>query len=314
MWHDSPIQPVLRSFKEKLWKNDLSRLSSQFTTYVWIYLYLACLIHWLSKKEQSDKMTKVKNYKYKLQMAQDRSENRTIMIMMIIIMLLCILFLNNSQGVFIPTIYSAPPKGPVRYLCIYWKNWSPEIKYFAQGHQAIWTESRLLPSSLLNRPCCPLSSVNKQTRRGWIHGVYFLCQWPSMTLLSAESHREKYSKGQRAWGQLLKSSDEWPSRILPQCVPKQAPQPQPLHYMHPRECHHNHSSILPGSPLSPTSHIHNVPLSYLLGFLNISQILLFLPTSLSLLSHHHLFPEQLVYLLGPLRSSALHTNNPRGLL
>lgn len=168
----------------------------------------------------------------------------------------------------------------MRYLCIFWEKLKPrESKCFAQGHQTIWTELRLLPPSLLNRPHCQLFAASKQTRRGQIYGGHLLCQWPSRTLLSAENHREKGSKSQRPEAScsshlisdLLGSHPSVSQSKLPNLSPS---------FIWTSEWKHPPSSILPSFPLSPISIIHHVPKSYLFGFLNISQIQLLLPTSL----------------------------------
>lgn len=150
------------------------------------------------RKGQSDKMIKVSNYKHKLLMAQDRSENRMIMIMMIIIMLLCFLFLNNSQGACISTIYPAPHKGPVRYLCKYWKYWSPE-------KSSVWPKDTkpsgqnwdsCLPVFWIGLAACCLQWANKQGEGGSTECISCVNDHPWLfCLLKAIERRAAKVKG-----------------------------------------------------------------------------------------------------------------------
>lgn len=201
-------------------------------------------------------------------MAQDRSENRMIMIMMII-MLLCILFLNNLQGTCILTIYLHLTKGPMRYLGIFWKNWRPVKQVVclvlrAPGHQGRSGTNASRPfeqASLL----VAFQWANKQGEGGSTEGISCVNDHPGLFCLSkaTESRAAKVKgPGDNCWSHQM---NELPGPC-PSVSQNKLPNLNPSPICTPESSTTNS----PVSPFSLPSHIHAVHQFCQFGLLNIS--------------------------------------------
>lgn len=152
----------------------------------------------------------------------------------------------------------------MRYLCIFWKNWSPEktsvlLKDTRPSGQN-WDPCLSVFWTGLTASC--LQWANKQGEGRSMEGISCVNDHPGL-FCCRKPQRERQGPVGNCSSQLISDLLGSPYSESQSKLPNFSPS-----FICTSEWKHHPSSILPSFPLSPISHIHHVPKFYLVSWIS----------------------------------------------